>query len=607
MSAPVASYSSQGHRWNLQSLYNGIEDPRLDSDFAESVAEADAFAAAYRGRIESGQITAAELAEAIAKLEALVEKSSKPGLYASLMHAGDTQNPAHGALYAETMERGSEIRVRIMFFSLELQAMDDAKMDALMADPALATYRHYLQVTRAFRPYKLSETEETLLERTANTGVRAWQRLHDELTAAHVFNYKDPATGETEELALEQVVNRLREANRDVRVAAAAALTEGLKELEKTIAFTYNTILADKKLEDELRGFATPEASRHLENELEAETVAIVTDLCQERSDLVARFYKTKRQLLGLDELTHVDRYAPLFEAEERISYEAARTMVVDAFAAFHPEMGARADEFFAKNWIDAEARPGKTGGAFCSYNTTDTHPVVLMTYLDKMGDVGTLAHELGHGVHASLSRAQSYVNFHGTLPLAELASIFGEMLVFERLVAEASDRDKLALYAEKLEGMFASVHRQAAFYRFEQTCHRLRREEGEISAETFRDLYQAELQSMFEDGLTLGDDHKVWWAYIGHFFFAPFYVYAYAFGELLTLAIYQMAKNEGPGFAEKYVDVLQRGGSETPAELMAHLGVDLGSPAFWQGGFAAMEAMVEEFEALAQKVGTSA
>ncbi|MGE0002770.1 MAG: M3 family oligoendopeptidase, partial [Fimbriimonadaceae bacterium] len=452
----------------------------------------------------------------------------------------------------------------------------------------------------------LTEPEERLLELTANTGCRAWVRLHDELTSNHVYRYQAPGESEVVELAQEELLDKLRDPNRDVRVAAANSLSQGLRELQRPSVFLYNTLLADKALDDELRKYIEPEDSRHLENELDAETVDIVMQLCKERADLVERYYLAKRTLLGLPELTHVDRYAPLAETKRTVSWEEAKEIVLESFGSFSPAMAEVAREFFEKSWIDAEPRPGKSGGAFCNYNTPDTHPVLFQTYLGSSDDVMTLAHEMGHGIHGALSRAQTALNFNGTLPLAELASIFGEMLVFERLVGEADDEERLALYGAKIEGIFASVHRQSAMFRFEQRCHRKRREEGELAAEDFGDIWQEELQSMFGKGLTLGEQHRVWWEYVGHFVFAPFYVYAYSFGELLTLGVYDLAKKEGSGFAKKYVGVLELGGKETPQELMERLGVDLRSREFWQGGFRAIEAMVSEFERLAHVVRPS-
>ncbi|HWA84514.1 MAG TPA: M3 family oligoendopeptidase, partial [Fimbriimonadaceae bacterium] len=443
------------------------------------------------------------------------------------------------------------------------------------------------------------EKEEIVLEQTANTGSRAWVRLFEELTANHVFKLKRPGSDEIEELTEQEVLTLLREPDRALRQAAADSLSEGLAQLQRVLVFTFNNLVQDKAVEDKMRGFQYPEQSRHLSNELDKDTVDLVIRLCRKNYSLVERFYNVKREILGLAELTHIDRYAPLFESEEEVGWDAAKKIVLDAFGSFSGEMAARAKEFFDDNWIDAEPRKGKQGGAFCAYNTPDTHPVVFQTYLNKQDDVMTLAHELGHGVHASLSRAQTYLNFHGTLPLAELASTFGEMLVFESLVREASLKDRLALYADKIEGVFATVFRQAAMFGFEQRMHQVRRAEGELTPERFGEIWQEEMQAMFGSSVRLGDQHRLWWSYVGHFVFAPFYVYAYSFGELLVLSLYQMAKAEGPGFADKYISLLQMGGSKSPTDLMKTVGVDLHAETFWQGGFTAMEKLVVEFERL--------
>jgi oligoendopeptidase F len=585
-------------RWDLSALFSSMDDPRIEATWTEAMRRAEAFETNYRGKIDSPDLDAATLAAAIRDIEALYNEVAKPMGYASLLFSTDTGDPAVGAFMQKQREKGTSLSVKTMFFELELQAADAAIVDRLLEDAALADYRHYVESTRVYSPYRLSEKEEIVLEETANTGSRAWVRLFEELTSNHVFRLKLP-NGEEKEATEQEVLTLLRDADRGVRQAAADTLTTGLKELERVLVFNYNNLLQDKAVEDRLRGYEYPEQERHLSNELDKETVDLVIRLCREHYGLVARFYRVKREILGLPELTHIDRYAPLFESEEQVPWERAREIVLDSFGTFSDEMQRRAAEFFDASWIDAEPRKGKRGGAFCAYNTPDTHPVVFQSYLNRMDDVMTLAHELGHGVHASLSRAQSYLNFHGTLPLAELASTFGEMLVFERLVADASPKDKLALYADKIEGVFATVFRQAAMFRFEQRCHETRRAEGELTPQQFGDLWQEEQQAMFGDSVTLGEQHRMWWSYVGHFIFAPFYVYAYSFGELLVLSLYQMAKAEGPGFADKYIEVLRLGGSKSPKELMALVGVDLGSETFWRGGFDAMEKLVAEFERL--------
>ena len=570
-------------RWDLSALFSGMDDPRIEAEWTAAEGGVEAFERAYRGRV--ADLSPEDLQAAIAEIERITVHVVKPIGYASLLHAADAASPEVGAFYMAQQERATALGVKTLFFELELQKAPDIVPQG--------RYAHYIRTARALSPFRLSEPEEIILEETANTGSRAWDRLFEELTSNQTFKL------DGEDRTQQEVLTLLRDPDRAVRQKASDALTAGLKAIERTLVFIYNTLLLDKSVDDRLRGMTYPEQSRHLANELEKSTVDLVIELCGENYPLVARYYRVKREILGLDELTHIDRYAPLFDTEEPVSWDEARRIVLGAFGAFSAEMAARAEEFFTESWIDAEARKGKRGGAFCAYNTPDTHPVILQSYQNRMDDVMTLAHELGHGVHASLSRGQSYFNFHGTLPLAELASTFGEMLVFERLVAEATPEDKLALYADKVEGAFATIFRQAAMFRFEQRAHLARRETGEITAEAFGAMWQEEIGAMFGDSLSLGEDHRMWWSYVGHFIGSPFYVYAYSFGELLALALFQKSKEEGSAFVDKYLDVLKLGGSETPQELMGHLGIDLDDPTFWEGGFRVVEGLVSEFERL--------
>jgi oligoendopeptidase F len=583
-------------RWDLSDLFDSIDDPRISETLAKANGRAEEFAAKYRGKL--GSADAHTLKSAILDMESLITDLSKPIQYANLRFAADTGDPKLGAFLQKMMEAGSEIQVKLLFFELELQQADQATISRVMTDEGLSNYRHWMETVRAASPYRLSEIEEVVLEKTANTGSRAWVRLFEEVTSNHIFKFKRP-DGSIEDLSQEEVLTLLRDPDRAVRQSAADALSEGLEEMERVLVFTYNNLLQDKKVEDEMRGYSYPEQSRHLANELDRDTVDLVMEMCADNVDLVSRFYHVKREILGLDKLTHIDRYAPLFDTRATVPFDQGKNIVLGAFEKFSPEVSGRAREFFEGNWIDAEPRKGKGGGAFCSYNTPDLHPYVFMTYMNRMDDVMTLAHELGHGVHGSFSRAQTQFNFNGTLPMAELASIFGEMLVFEDLVASADSRDKLALYAEKIEGIFASVFRQASMFRFERDCHNKRRAEGELSPEELGELWQRNLGHMFGDSVEMGDQHSRWWSYVGHFIFAPFYVYAYSFGELLVLSLYEIAKKEGPGFASKYVDLLKLGGARSPKALMETVGVDLSSRDFWQGGFDVIEKMVSTFEEL--------
>ncbi len=603
----MSTTASATPRWDLSALFSGLDDLKIAKTWETAKTRSEAFEKAYRGKINADDLTAETLRAALAEYEDLYMQAVKPILFANLLFAADSSDAKIGSFLQKQQEKVTELNVKLMFVELELQAASDEVIERIVGDAALDNYRHFIEAARKFRPHRLSEPEEIILEETANTGSRAWQRLFDEVTANHVYTLHRPGKDQAESLSEQELLALLRDPDRAVRQAAADAFSAGLAQLQRVLTFTFNNLLNDKAIDDRLRSYSHPEQARHMANELEPETVELVIRLCRENYGLVERFYNVKRLILGLPELTHIDRYAPLFEAKEKVEWARAQQIVLEAFGAFSPELAEKGKEFFDKNWIDAESRKGKGGGAFCSYNTPDTHPVLLQTYLDRMDDVMTLAHELGHGVHASYSREQTYFNFHGTLPLAELASTFGEMLVFEKLVAGADVKDRLALYAEKIEGIFATVFRQAAFYGFEKRVHHKRREDGELEAGDIGDIWQEELQAMFGNSVKLGEQHRTWWSYISHFIQSPFYVYAYSFGELLVLSLYEMAKQEGPTFAGKYTALLRLGGSKSPADLMATVGVDLQDEAFWKGGFVAMEKLVAQFERLWSEVSAQA
>ena len=579
--------------WNLGDLFSGIDDPKIGETLAAAQSQAEQFEARYKGNIASLDLSAETLGEALRHYEAIQQEAAKPMTFASLLFTTNTGDPARGAFLQKMQEQGTKLALPLLFFELELAAVSDDTLAPLLNTPEIAPSKHLIGVVRAARSHMLSEIEERLMEELANTGGRAFGRLFEETTSNAVFQWNG------QELGLAQITARFMDPDRDTRRTAAASFTAGLKPHSRTLTYIFNTLLQNKNVHDRLRHYSSAQESRHEANELDETTVSLVVDTVVRNYPLVARYYHLKREILGVETLTHYDRYAPLFEAEEVITYPEAQEMVLAAFGGFSLDMQRRAAEFFDKNWIDAPATKGKASGAFCSYATPDTHPYILVNYLGRMKDVMTLAHELGHGVHASLSRSQSLLNFHGTLPLAELASTFGEMLVFERAVQSASLKDKLALYAEKIEGAFATIPRQTAMYRFELAIHTHRREQGELTTEEFGDYWQHEVQLMFGDSVALGDEHKLWWSYISHVIEAPFYVYAYSFGELLVLSLYQQAKVGGPLFAEKYLEMLSLGGSLTPQELMTRVGVDLSDPQFWQGGFDVLAGLLDEFETL--------
>ena len=580
-------------RWNLGDLFSGPDDLRIIETMDKAQIRAERFQAEYKNKIDNPDLTTQTLGAALREYEAISNDAQKPGAFASLLFSTSTGDPASGAFLQKMRERGTALSLPLLFFGLELAAAPEDTIAPLLDTPEVVPYKHFIQTVRLYRDHMLPEADERLLEETANTGPRAFRRLFSEVTSNTVFHLNG------KELNQSEILSTLYSADLEERRAGAAAFSAGLKGNLRTVTFLSNTLMQDKAVTDRLRRYEYPEQTRHLANELRRETVDLVVETVARHYPLVARFYHVKREILGLDTLTHYDRYAPLFEAEETITYPDAREIVLDSFGDFSPAMRDLAGEFFDKGWIDAPPARGKQGGAYCSYITPDLHPYVFMNFMGRMRDVMTLAHELGHGVHASLSRAQSLLNFHGTLPLAELASTFGEMLVFEKIQARASLKDKLAMYADKLGDSFSTIPRQTAMYRYEKAIHEHRRTQGELTPDQFGDYWQRELQAMFGDSVILGDEHRDWWSYVGHFVGSPFYVYAYSFGELLALSLYQQAKAGGDAFAERYFDMLRAGGSLTPQQLMDKVGVDLDDPQFWQGGFEVLEGMVTRFEEL--------
>jgi len=581
--------------WDLSDLFGGVSDPGIDKSLEDVITRATAFSGKYKGKIDNPGLTADLLLESILDYESILEELTRPGSYASLVFAADTSKHEHGALMQRVQEKQTEISVMLLFFDLELMSCPAEVIDKIAVDSRLDEYRHFIKSVRMFSNHRLSEPEERILEEKANTGSRAFERLFEESLAA--VKFKVTLGGEVKEMTEPEVLKLLREPDRETRRAAAESFSQGLRENSRLLTYIFNTLVYDKAVDDRLRKFAEPEQSRHLANELDSKTVEAVISTCDENYSLVSRFYKVKREILGYDKLTHYDRSAPLFETHRECPWECGQGMVMDAFGRFSPEMADAAGEFFNGGWIDAQPREGKRGGAFCMYVSPEHHPYILMSYLNRLDDVSTLAHELGHGVHAYLARHNSYLNFSSALPVAELASTFGEMLVFENLVRESDLQDKLALYAEKIESVFATVFRQAAMFRFEQDLHRARREKGELTTEQISELWQKRIQAMFQDSVELGEEHRMWWMYVGHFVQVPFYVYAYSFGELMVMALYQMYKKEEPSFAPKYVELLKAGGSCSPTELLARVGIDIHDKAFWEGGVKVVEGLVADFE----------
>jgi oligoendopeptidase F len=603
VSTNTSSSSAKGVAWNLSDLYTGADDPAFDRDLETALKRAQLFETAYRGKIDvPGGPPPATLRAAVVELESLSEQMDKPSIFAGLMHAAKTDDPARGALLARAREQRTLINKHLIFFDLEWVKVGDGDVKRLLADPSLARYRHYLEYKRAWRPHYLSEPEEKILEEKAITGRAAFVRLFDETVASLRFTFEHG--GRSEELSLSRINAHLYDSDRDVRRAAAEGLTRGLRENARLLTYLMNTLVLDHRSDCTLRNFDSPMAPRHLANEINASVVGALMTAAERYHGTVHRYYRLKARLLGVEKLYDYDRYAMLFADMPQCDWPTARSIVHESYEAFSPRAGAIVAEFFDKNWIDAELRDGKRGGAFSSSTVPSVHPYILMNFTDKLRDVMTLAHELGHGVHQYLSRGVGYLQCDTPLTTAEMASVFGEMLTFQRLQQRYPDpRIRLAMLCGKIEDSFATVFRQVVLTRFEQALHQARQERGELTTEQINELWLSANRPMHGDVVQLTDGYGWWWSYIGHFVHVPFYCYAYAFGELLVLALVQKYKQEGAAFVPRYLELLSAGGSDAPHILLAKLGVDVNDPRFWELGLRLLDDMVKDAEDLAGRV----
>ncbi|HEY8201423.1 MAG TPA: M3 family oligoendopeptidase [Actinomycetota bacterium] len=586
--------------WDLTHIYESGEDPRLHSEVASALARGLRFSGRYHGRV--ADLDAGELAEAVAELEDMEATLFRAGSFAYLEFATDTADPARGALLQHLREKGTELRTSVLFFELEWVALDDERAAALLADPRLDRYRHYLESARRYRPYLLSEPEEKILAKKNDTAAGAWSRLFTELTSA--LRVRIPPGGD-EELSFELAQGRLQQPDREVRRQAAEGITEALAPGLRTRAFVMNTLLHDKAIEDRLRGYPHWLSARNLSNETSDEAVQALVDAVVARYDIPPRYYRLKAKLLGLDRLEYYDRTAPVGGATGTTAWVDARSLVLDAYRTFSPVAGDVIEQFFESRWIDAAVRPNKQHGAFCATTVPGVHPYVLMSFTGERRSVLTLAHELGHGLHGYLADEQGFFNATTPLTLAETASVFGEALTFRRLMARESDpQRKLALLTGRLEDAIATIFRQIAMNRFEDRIHTVRRGLGELSTDAIAEFWIETQRDMLGDAVVLSDGYRSWWSYIPHFIGSPGYVYAYAFGYLFSLAIYRRYEEVGEPMVGPYLDMLRAGGSKPPEALAAMVGLDLADPGFWAGGLETVDRLLGEAETLANGIG---
>ena len=584
--------------WNLDDLYSGPEAPEVQADLAAAAQAAETFNARYRGKISAlaeAPDGGAQLAEAIRAYEMIEDRLGRLMSFSGLLYAQDNTNPAHAKFYGDMQARVTTISTKLLFFALDLNRLDDAALAHALRDPSLAYYEPWLRDLRAMRPYQLSDELETLLHEKSITGHAAWNRLFDETMARLSFEV------DGEVLTLEGALHLLSDKDRGKRAAAAQALAGVFRAGLPLFALVTNTLAKDKEIEDRLRGFADIAQSRHIANRVETEVVDALAEAVQRAYPALShRYYAMKARWLGLEQLEYWDRNAPLPHADDTtIPWQLARDTVLDAYRGFTPQMATIAEQFFEKGWIDAPIRPGKTSGAFSHPTVPSAHPYVLVNYQGKTRDVMTLAHELGHGVHQVLAAKQGTLMADTPLTLAETASVFGEMLTFRKLLASASDpARRKAMLASKVEDMLNTVVRQTAFYMFERRVHTARRE-GELTADQIGRIWLDVQGESLGPAIRLGEGYETYWCYISHFIHAPFYVYAYAFGDCLVNSLYAVYEQAQEGFAERYMRMLEAGGTLRHKELLAPFGLDASDPAFWDKGLSVIGGFIDELEAM--------
>lgn len=582
-------------RWDLSELFSGLEDPNIQHVLDKSREQALSFVEKYKGKLAT--LSASDLAQAHDEMTAISSPIYRLSQFLNLLYAVDTADDNVKALLAKSEHHMSETSNLLVFFSLELGALSEDQFAAFDGAPELSDYAYKLQQLRKNAKYNLSEKEEQIINLKDLNGSNAHQKLYNELTASFSFEFE--MDGEVHTLNGDQLRALRQHPDADVRQRAMKLFFSRYEDNSLVINHLYNSLVKDHGVEVGLRGFASPISTMNTHNDLSDEAIQALNDVTTESYTLVHRYYKLKAKMLGMDEMTLADIYAPLPEASKSYTYDDAKNLVLDGFKSFDDDFHAMAKAMFDENRIDAPVEPTKRGGAFCSSSTPDLKPYVLLNYTGKVRDVSTMAHELGHAIHAMLSSKQNLTNYHSILPLAETASIFSEMVLTDSLLKKETDVEvKKSMLTGKLEDIFASSHRQNMFSSFEMASHAAVNDKLQ-SPQELCDLYTVEIKKMFGDSVTFTPEYAWEWSSIPHIFNVPFYVYAYNFGNLLVLALYQQYLDEGESFKPKYKEFLTLGSSASPADITAVVGADINHPDFWRKSLKYIEGLIDQLEEL--------
>ncbi len=579
--------------WNLADLYHGADDPVFQEHLHSLPSQCAEFRSKWRGRV--AELSNEQFVAMLEEYETLVERMSGLGSFVQLIWSTDTENPENGRNLQSVRETAAHASQYMVFLPIEVANLPNDRLAELESWKGLASRKRWIESVIEHKPYTLSEEVERALAVKGLTSRMAWVRLHDELMNARSFWLNG------KEYTQPEIMKLMQEPNRDIRKAASESISTGLQESVRHHAYIFNTVIADHATNDALRGHTSWVQSRNMANEASDESVQALINSVKDEYHLVRRFYQLKQRLLGYETFHDYDRNAPIGGDEGFWTWEAARDLVLSAYSEFHPTAGEIAAKFFDQSWIHAPVRKGKNGGAYSAGTIPSAHPYVFLNYTGTNRDVQVMAHELGHGIHQYLSRQQGPLLMHTPLTIAETASVFGEILTFNKLYSAAeNDQQRLVMLMTKLDDILSTVFRQIAFNRFEEGMHVARRNEGELSVDRLCEIWLQTQVDQFGDTVVLSEGYRYWWSYISHFMHVPGYVYAYAYGELLVLALYEIYKQDKASFPDKYIELLSSGGSKKPTELLAPFGINVEDPEFWKVGLGVIEHLITEAERLA-------
>jgi len=590
--------------WQLEGLYAAVDDPALAADLQTAVAIAGRFRDNWRQKIADPALTPERLAAVLADYEAVQRQILKPYHYASLLFAADSNNSAHQGLLAKVRETMATVTEATLFLELEIVRLSEKQTAQLLTDPRIVPYRHWLENVRLQAPYTLDEEVEQVIRRKDLSGKEAFVQLFDELCSGLTYRFTLPDEEQERDVTGEELLALLYHPDRELRRAAFATFLQRHADQQLVLTTCFNNLLLDHGREADLRRYPDLMTPTCMTSETSPEMVEQMLAVSEANYPLAQRYFALKRRLLGLDTLRNTDLYAPVSSSQRSFTFDEARQLVLESFNGFSPELAQRAQRVLDGGRVDIAPRPGKSGGAFCMGMTPEEEPFVLLNFTGTLRDVSTLAHELGHAVHYSCSGRQNLYHYHAPLPLAETASVFGEMLLTRHLLQQRPDRElQIALLCGKLEDMIATTFRQTVLTRFEQKAHRLRGERL-LSADDYCRLWWEENARLFGPEVEMIDEYRWGWSYISHFIHARFYCFSYVFGELLVLSLYRQYQAQGAAFVPGFLELLAAGGSDTPADLVHKLGLDLNDAAFWQNGYDVMAGLLDELEGLVAAAG---